>query len=355
MSRSAQAGYIAFGPQVSKGTLMGSPVFYKYRATDIDFGAVEPGGLLPPEIASVLVPTGAYKLGVFAGGGMTIIPRLVDDIGWLLHGLLGDVSTSAPAGLVRTHTFKFPADETARKWFNIRKWVPASTNYAEDVTDCILARMQVTLPQAGPVTMRFDAVGRVPTFEEDPTWTEETLDIGSSFPVVGTSGSYIKLPSFDTADQLATGCIIEYVNLLTTPQQEFVIGSQYPDDFAILQRAATIRWVYKWEDPALCRTIMTGAATGASAWSPEVFTSDFEARVEGFDPDVIGSTAAQQPYRLTFKADNVSWEPNGPIRLMGNNILAQEYVGTALEPTGANEYFEVELENVVTGYTWPAA
>ena len=355
MSRSAQAGYIAFGPQVSKGTLMGSPVFYKYRVTDIDFGAVEPGGLLPPEIASVIVPTGAYKLGVFAGGGMTFIPRLVDDLGWLLHGLLGNIATVGPAGGVYTHTFKFPTVQTDRKWMNIRKWVPASTNYAEDVQDCILARMQVTLPQAGPVTMRLDAVGRSPTFEENPTWSEETIDVGSSFPVVGTTGSYIKLPNFDTADQLATGCIIEYVNLLTTPQQEFVIGSQYPDDFAILQRAATFRWVYKWEDPDLCRAIMTGAASGVTAWTPEVFTSNFEARVEGTDDDVIGSTAAQQPFRLTFKADNVSWEPNGPIRLMGNNILAQEYVGTALEPTGANEYFEVELENAEAAYVWPVA
>jgi hypothetical protein len=334
---------------------MGSPVFYKYRATDIDFGAVEPGGLLPPEIASVLTPTGAYKLGVFAGGGMTIIPRLVGDIGWLLHGLLGNVASTGPAGGVYTHQFKFPADQTARKWFNIRKWVPASTNYAEDVQDCLLARAQFTLPQAGPASARIDAVGRSPTFEENPTWAEETLDEGDTFPVVGTSGSHIKLPSFDTADQPATGAVIEYVNMLTAPQQEFIIGSQYPDDFAILQRAATIRWVYKWEDPDLARTIMTGAATGQNAWSPEVFKSSFQAVIEGQDPDAIGTTAAPQPYRLRFKADNVSWEPSGPIRLMGNNILAVEYVGTALEPEGANEYFEIELENAVANYTWPVA
>lgn len=351
MSRSAQAGFIAFGPQSDKGS--GASTFYKYRATDIDFGAVEPGGLLPPEIASVMVPTGAYKLGVFAGGGFTLIPRLESDIGWLLYSLLGNISTGAPAGGVYTHTFKFPTDQTARKWLNIRKWVPASTNYAEDVTDCLLARLQLTLPQAGPVTARFDAVGRAPTFEENPTWSFDTMDAGSSFPVVGTSGSYIKLPSFDTADQPATGAIIEYVNMLTTPQQEFVIGSYYPDDFAILQRAATVRWVYKWEDPDLCRTIMTGAASGVTAWTPEVFTSTFEAQVEGYDDDIIGTTAAEQPYQLKVKLDNVSWEPNGPIRLMGNNILAQEYVGTALEPTGANEYIEVILKNAHAAYTWP--
>jgi len=354
MSRSAQAGYIAFGPQVDKGTLMGTPVFYKYRATDIDFGAVEPGGLLPPEIASVLVPTGAYKLGVFAGGGMTIIPRLVDDIGWLLHGLLGDWSAAGPVGDVYTHTFKFPTDQTARKWWNIHKFVPASTNYAEDVQDCLLARMQLTMPQAGPCSMRFDAVGRAPTFEEDPTWTEETIDDGDTFPVVGTTGSYIKLPDFETADQPATGCVIEYVNLITPPQQEFIIGSQYPDDFAILQRAMTVRWVYKWEDPDLCRKIMTGAVTGETGWTPEVFTSNFEARVEGANPTAIGTTLVEQPFRLTVKAAKVSWEPNGPIRLMGNNILAQEFIGTVLDPA-SGEYCEIELENEIDVYTWPVA
>ena len=354
MSRTAQAGYIALAPQVSKGTLMGSPIFYKFRATDIDFGAVEPGGLLPPEIASVLTPTGAYKLGAFAGGGFTFIPRLESDIGWLLHALLGNASV-AGTGSIKTHTFKFPSTPTDMKWMNIRKWVPASTNYAEDVTDCTLARLQLTLPQAGPVTARIDAVGRVPTFQEDPTWTENTMDDGDTFPVVGTSGSYIQLPDFDTNDQVATGCIIEYVNLLTTPQQEFIIGSQYPDDFAILQRAMTVRWVYKWEDPDLCRTIMTGAASGQTAWTPEVFTSNFEARVEGTDDDAIGSTTGvEQPYRLTVKAGKVTWEPNGPIRLMGNNILAQEYVGTAIEPD-SGEYCEIELENEAANYTWPAS
>lgn len=354
MSRSAQAGYIAFGPQEAKGTLSTGQAFYKYRATDIDFGAVEPGGILPPEIASIITPTGAYKMGVFAAGGFTFIPRLSDDIGWLLHGMMGNMSSAekTTGSGVYAHTAKFPTDPTQPKWFNVKKYIPGSSAMGENVLDCVIARVQFTLPQAGPVSARLDMVGRSPTFEEAPSWTISTLDDGDSFPVTGTPNSYIKLPSFNAAAQKATGAVIEMTSMTTTPQQEFVIGSYYPDDFVILQRAMTIRWVYKWEDPALCRTILTGAATGATAWTPQVYTSNFEAQCEGSNPTVIGGTGDEQAYRLKFTAGKVNWSPNGPIRLMGNNILAQEYIGTVLEPA-AGEYATFVLENAKTAYAWP--
>ena len=351
MSRSGQFGYIAMAPQISKSVPATTPVFYKYRATDIDFGAVEPGGLLPPEIAGIITPTGAYKLGAFGAGGFSFTPRLEDDIAWMLYALMGDTAVSGSA-LDFTHTFKFATDPTSTPWVTMRKWVPASTNYAENVLDCKVGRLRLTIPQAGPVSARVDFVGRVPTFLEDPTWTENTMDDGDTFAVAGASASYVKLPDFSASALPATGCIIEMTNMLSTPQQEFVIGSQYPDDFIVLSRAMTIRWVYKWEDPDLCRLIMTGAATGQTAWTPAVYTSDFEAAVVTA-ADYLPTTP-DTPYGLTVKAEKVSWEPNGPIRLMGNNILAVEFVGTALDPA-TGEYAEIELNNKVAAYTWPTA
>lgn len=349
MSRSGQYGYIAVGPQVSKGVLPTTPTFYKYRATDIDFGAVQPGGLLPPEIAGIITPTGAYKMGAFGAGGFTFIPRLEDDLGWLLYALMGTVSTSGSA-LDYDHTFKFATDPSSTPWLTLRKWVPASTAYGENVLDCKVGRLRLTIPQAGPVTARIDFVGRVPTFLEDPTWTVNTMDDGDTFAVAGASASYVKLPDFSASALPATGCVFEMTNMMSTPQQEFVIGSQYPDDFIVISRAATIRWVYKWEDPDLCRLIMTGAATGQTAWTPAVYSTDFEAQVVTA-ADYLPTTPVT-PYGLKITAEKVTWEPNGPIRLVGNNILAQEFVGTALDPA-AGEYATLVLNNSAATYTWP--
>lgn len=355
MSRSAQQGYIAIAPQVSKGTLPGSPVYYKIRATDIDFGAVEPGGLLPPEIASIVTPTGAYKMGVFAAGGFSFIPRLEADLGWLLGGLMGASDSNEDTGSIGTgkyfHDFTFDTDPTSLPWFTVHKFVPSSANMFEDVLDCKIARLRLTIPQAGPVAARLDMVGRSPTWPESPSWTEDTMDDGDSFPVAGATGAFLKLPTFSASAIAATGAIIEMTNMMTTPQQELVIGSQYPDDFVVLQRAATIRFVYKWEDPALCRAIMTGSTSGVTSWTPNVYTSDFQAKVLSTDTTALGGDEA---FALQVDAAKVSWEPNGPIRLVGNNILAQEFVGTALEPA-SGDYFRIQLKNAETGYTWPTS
>ena len=94
MSFSGQSGLIAYGPQSAKG--VAAATFYQFAATDIDFDAISPGGILPPEIAGVLTPRGAYKMGVFAAGGFSFIPRLDGDLGWLLLGPFGEVE-SVPA------------------------------------------------------------------------------------------------------------------------------------------------------------------------------------------------------------------------------------------------------------------
>jgi len=264
---------------------------------------------------------------------------------------MGDVaSTEVETGAAYDHVFKFDTDPTQTPWSTIRKHIPSSGDADESVLDCKIARARFTIPQAGPIAARFDAVGRVPSFPEGESWTTADLDDGDSFPVAGSPGSFVKLPTFSASALPATGCIVEMINMMTTPQQELVIGAQYPDDFVVLQRVATVRFVYKWEDPALCRTIMTGASSGSTTWTPKVYTSDFQAVVKVADPIALGT----QPQALTFDAEKVQWEPNGPIRLVGNNILAQEYVGTALEPS-SDEYFTITLRNGEEGYTWPVA
>lgn len=351
MSYGAQTGVIAISPLVSKSTPAGSPKWYKFRATDIDFDAISPGGVLPPEIAGILTPTGAYKSGIFAAGGFSIIPRLDGDLGWLLYGLMGYV-TSGSAAQGYTHTFKYPADQTELPWFEVRRVTPGDTDLYLDVMDCKVARARLTIPQAGPLAARVDLVGRSPTFPSGSSWTYETMDDSDAFPIANATG-YFKMPDFDADALPVTGMVFEWMNLMTTPQEEMVVGSNYPDDFGVRGRAMTARFIYRWKDPDLYRRIFTGAVSGSTAWTPEVFTSDLEAKVT--TPGNWLGTPASVPLSLVIKAEKVEFAPNGPVRLLGNQTIAVEYVGTVLTPDDETPYCQVVLANDVATYTWPAS
>ncbi len=571
MSYSGQTGVIAIGPQTGKGVV--ATTFYQFAATDIDFDAISPGGVLPPEIAGVLTPRGAYKMGVFAAGGFSFIPRLDGDLGWLLLGLFGEVETVpafanaildwqtivdsddvydsdtgdwftqpsspriialftedsdfdsdfivtitglgpqgeavsesigaglstagnagtdvfasvssviitgldsdnegskfaigwlatdavdmaclawttgdgsaivyvdsditnppvasvlqltfadqaggdiGPAGgsfvvsgtdatgatvtdtlildsditrIVGTqvfatitgmvgdsdldsdayialgyvsqeayeHFFTYGASQEVIDWTTIRKVVPGETYLYTQALDCKLAMMRFIIPQAGPVAARIDAVGRVPTFPNGSAWSYDTMDDADAFPVANAPG-YFRFTQDGAINSLGvTGMVFEIINLLTTPQEEMTVGSNYPDDFGVRGRAVTARFVYRWKNPELCLQIMTGAIDG-DAWNANVFTTDLEAAVT--TPGVMGDDQ-EEGWQLRFVAPKVEFRQNGPIRLVGNQTIAIEYIGSVLTPEGSGspawsgdgEYFAVALRNEVASYSWPS-
>ena len=351
MSYGAQTGVIAMSPLVSKGVAAAAPKWYKFRATDIDFDAISPGGVLPPEIAGILTPTGAYKSGIFAAGGFSIIPRLDGDLGWLLYGLMGKI-TSGSAAQGYSHLFSYPTDQTELPWFEVRRTTPGSSDLYLDVMDCKIARFRLTIPQAGPLAARVDMVGRSPTFPTTgSSWTNETMDDSDAFPVANATG-FFKLPTFSATALPVTGMVFEWMNLLTTPQEEMVVGSNYPDDFGVRGRAMTARFIYRWKDPDLYRMIFTGAVSGATAWTPEVYTSDLQAKVT--TPGSWLGSPASAPLSFQVDAQKIEFAPNGPVRLLGNQTIAVEYVGTVLTPD-SGDYCQIRLGNAETGYTWPSS
>lgn len=566
MSFSGQSGVIAIGPQSAKGVV--ATTFYRYAATDIDFDAISPGGVLPPEIAGILTPRGAYKMGVFAAGGFSFIPRLDGDLGWILLGLFGEVETidanlnrvldwqdysgqdsdwvyedsdgwitdpptprklaavgsvaadtlttviitgTAPDNSVVTetltltgltpvtgnrifktvtsvgfgvvdadraliavgwmdpnkaavrlytegtgasqvfttlitnppsprvlqvsvgaavqpagadaisvivagtdangisvtetitcdsaweavglqvfrtvtsvtldsdldadeyaavgyetedakeHFFTYAADQETIDWVTIRKVIPGDTKLWMQALDCKLAMARFIVPQAGPIAARIDGVGRVPTFPENPAdsdWAYETMDDPDAFPIANATGMFRFTQDFAFNELGVTGMIFEIVNLLTTPQEEMVVGSNFPEDFGVRGRAVTCRFVYRWKNPDLTRQIMTGTVTGEEAWTPSVFTTDLEALVT--TPGGMGDDQ-EDPYRLRFIAPKVEFRQNGPVRLVGNQTIAVEYIGSVLTPEGTGsplrggdgEYFAVALRNEEASYVWP--
>jgi hypothetical protein len=266
------------------------------------------------------------------------------------------------------HFFSYGADQEVIDWMTIRKVVPGDTDYFCEVLDCKLAMARFIVPQAGPVAARIDAVGRVPSFPEDvqATWDSEADadDDPDQFPIANATGFFKITDKEGNIDSLGvTGMIFEIVNLLTTPQEEMTVGSNYPDDFGVRGRAVTCRFVYRWKDPELCRQIMTGASAGSTAWTAEVFTTDVEAEVSVPGKADSGGLAllTDEPLVMRFSAPKVEFRQNGPLRLVGNQTIAVEFIGSVLTSEGSGnqyeggdgDYFVVELQNQVLSYAWP--
>ena len=125
------------------------------------------------EIGSGPFPTFPYKAGYIIGGGVEMMPRLEDSVGWLLYSALGDHSVGAAVDGVYPHTFvPDSTDKSLVNWLSLRKYIPqtegdASTDLGELYTDCKPTNLTLTLPNDMPITARWDFMGRTFTLVDD--------------------------------------------------------------------------------------------------------------------------------------------------------------------------------------------
>ncbi len=337
----------------------------RHEARDIDYDAQNVQSTLPLEVGRTIVPKGAYKSGVAVGGGMSILPRLENSIGVILLGALGSATTvsNSPESGVNTHTFSFdPLKQDYSPWMAVRKAVPGGQGirgkgvigYDNKVTST-----RFSIPAAAPVEARVDFMGRVPVFDNYPeSWTV-TQDYESFESLLIACKASFKMPTLSANAQPVTQVTIDIMNNLTGPQQEFIIGSYFMDDIAMLTRAMTIRFMYKWYDPELYERSM-GNALNATAWDPAPFITEKSGGNYAFQIDATTSklipSGTVTPYTLTIRATKVYWQPVGGVVLQAGGIVMQQYAGTVLQPTVVTDpYAEFLLTNGSASYTVPAA
>lgn len=343
----AQTGAFGWGIQTAKGTL--ATVWYRHKANDINFGTQQDLRTFPLEVGGGITPTGAYKGGAFIAGGATFQPRLEDQLGWMIKALMGAVATTpdTPEVGVNEHIFKFATDVSSLPWISVRKLVPGTAKLGEIGKDCKVTTMRFNFPQNGILQARMDAVGREPTLAETAavdawTWFAANEDY-VSVPITCTTDAFVKVPASGSALPVVN-LSVTMANNLTSPQQEMIIGSPYPDDFVPVSRAATIQATVKWADPDLYQQIVTGSA-GGTAWSATPYVTDFQAKVTS--PGVIGATATK--YTLIIDAERVMWSAGGPPVLAGGEMVMMPLVGTVIEPT-SGEYLTFTVLNEAATY-----
>jgi hypothetical protein len=359
MTVTAQAGVFSLAPQAAKlgdSTFsIGDYSWYRYKAMSANIGVQEMQDLQPLEVGGVIVPTGAYKSGAFFGGSVELLPRIEGDIGWLIYALMGSVSTvsNSPETGLYTHYFRYPESQTAIKYLALRKVVPEASGaaYGEGGYDSIVAAAQFTVPQSGQVTSRFDFLGRVPFFEDDPSgwiYADDYEDF-QSIPLSCKGGFSIGGVSYPLL-----GAQVAFNIQTTTPQQEMIVGAYHPDDFAMLSKGVSIKTTLKWANADLYNEIRTGSSTGAT-WSPfpllkeSGVTEALELYVES--PGNISGKS--HPYSLKFLADKVTIRADGPPTLEPGNMVTIPLTIDVIDPGSSNQYFEVVLVNEQSGYAWP--
>lgn len=364
MAVTAQTGVLSFGAQTGKG--VPATTFYKHRASDIDLATISDDRLGPPEVGGIPTPTIPYRAGVMASGGATIMPRLQNTFGWLLHGALGRVSSTAGQDAlgatvtgITNHEFLFHTDAGFVPWMNFRKEIPGSASdnsddLGENYSDCKIVALTFTLPNDGLITSRVDVLGRAAEqiFDDAPSWTygNTLYEDYESIPIGCTVGGYLKVPGFSATALPITQATISLTNAPLDIRQEKVYGSPYLEDVTIIGRQAQIDVIVKWNDPQLYMSILTGSTTGTN-WVSAPFVQDLD--VYALSPATIPGTSPLSPWGMRVRAAAVMYQVVGGIRLAGGQAVMMRLQGTAIASAG--EYLRINVGNTVaaTGYAWP--
>lgn len=356
MTVAASQGVIGWGGQTAKGTL--ATTWYRHKAVQVETGAQQDVRQFPQEVGGGFHPTGAYKRMGFAAGQVVMHPRLQDVIGWLLYAGVGGLSTisgTPEAGMYR-HQITPPSDFCDMKWISVRKEVPAgcdvgSENLGEILKDVRVGGIRFAAEAGGLAQMAATFVGREPKLSETgvDTWTwDNSYEDKEGVPTAAASDQV----DVGGTTYAATNIIVDIQNQFTTPDEELIIGSYYPDDMILQQQVMNVRWTYKWEDPELYKAIVSGTeveAAGEIDWSPTVHTDSFTAAFKS--PG--NATGMSNPWRIEFYAPEMVWQAAGSPRLVGGGWLSLEFQGIAQEPT-SGDTFRVRLDNLTSGYTWPS-
>lgn len=294
-------------------------------------GSVAPQNMFLPleqEIGGGAMLRDVVKAGIQSAGTLDFIPRPTN-IGMLLMGALGSsggTPTTNGDGSY-SHVFSLPVDQFDAPYYTIRS-SPGGI-WGEQLQDCRVAGLVFSFTGARFVEAAAMFVGGLPTMNIAMTgWDVQTyLDSGPQFlsPV-----SDIELPSGEQAKVLSGSIAF---GLQIPMEEQYIVGSYSPDDFAINQRSAVITLNLKIDDKDLYEKIMYDPVGTVSAWTADVY-KEGDLKLDLISPEAAGSdTGGVTPYSLSFDFqttdDNIVWSA-APIAMRAGRQVVMQVTGTVL-------------------------
>lgn len=326
------------------------------RATMVNYGYQQQQGELPPTVGSTLTSYGVYKGMVAAGGSISFLPTLEEDIGWLLYGSLG-ASSTVDAGAYGVHTFTFAANESQIPWMAIRKKIPGKGNFPPQGMngfDNLIRQFAFSIQSGAPLEANMEVMGLFAELDSHPeVWTSEGYENFQTVPIA--SNAEIRIPTVQNTAFSATQAAIALQNNLSGPREEGQIGSYYMDDLTVLNRSLTIRMMLKWQSPDLYQRGFGGL--GQSTWSPQPFVTEYDSVTGQYAVDILVNApyniaGTSTPCSLRVIANRVAWQPDGDVELRPGGTVMQAWTGTVIYD--ATSFCKFILTNArQTAYTWP--
>lgn len=331
-----------FAKQVAKGTI---------NVTDAEFlyllyteGGIGPDNQFLPldqEVGGGAMARSVVKTGVVTSGVFNLIPR-PSTLARAFDGLIGE-DTISGTGPSYTHTIEHDdADEFAAPYFTFRS-APGNM-WGETFQDCRFASIMLQWRAADYLRAQMAVMGGEPVPGVTmTTWLPSTyVDNGPQFiaPI-----SKIELP-----DGTSAKCIRgTFAGGLVIPlEEQWIVGSYYPDDFSINQRSYIFNLTLKVEDDVLYEKCMYDKDAGGN-WAANMFAEanlDFE-----FTSDVEADTGI--PYTININANaqtaasgdaNVYWTAQ-PIGLRSGRQVLLNLTGMFVRGPSGQEPITITATN----------
>jgi hypothetical protein len=343
----SEKSYIGFAKQTAKGTPNVTDAEYTYFL--FTEGGIGPDNQFLPldqEVGGGAMARSVVKTGVVSSGVFTAIPRPTM-IGNILTGLIGK-DTITGTGPSYTHTIEHDTSEFDAPWYSFRS-APGDI-WGETFQDIRMQALTLNWKAADYVRAQLAVIGGLPVPNVTKTaWAPATyIDNGPQFiaPV-----STIEIPD-GTSAKCLRGTFS--AGLQIPLEEQWIVGSYYPDDFAINQRTYVFNLTVKIDDKVLYNKSMYDPDDGA-LWAVEMFKEadlGFE-----FVSDVEADTAVPFSLRIDANAQtqasgdaNVYWTAQ-PIGLRAGRQVTLNMTGIFVRGPSAHEPISITLVNTDTpGY-----
>jgi hypothetical protein len=348
----AEGSFYGIAKQSAKGTVNSTHNDFTYLL--FREGAVAPNNLMLPlemEIGGGALPRSMVKAGVTSGGMLDFIPR-PKSLGIFLMGALGKSlapvqGTGDDVGSY-SHVFTLPADQFVQPYYTLRG-APAGA-FGEQFQDMKVATLAVSMRAANYMEGAVSFMGGLPKPIATTDWAVPAkVDGGPQF--LAPLGK-IELP---TGTTLKVNQATLMVSNIIPLDEQWVIGSYSPDDFALVQRSIILQMRVKFDAStggALYKKLAYEPVAGSpEGWAASVF-KEGRILIESKSDMYSGTAPASRPHSLKIEANgqtagagNVFFSVE-PIALRaGSQIMMNITAMFMADPTGTNEPIKITLIN----------
>ncbi len=343
----AEGSYLGFAKQVSAGTPIVADASFTYLL--FQDGGLSPNNVyLPtePEVGGGAFQRNVLKAGVYSAGRLTFIPRPAS-LGFMLHGLLGCVTTTDLTGGAYSHVFApLDVDQFSAPYFTARQ-APGNI-WGESMQDVRFSALSLNWRGGNFLRGEVAMIGGLPVkVASMATWLPAAkVDSGPQFlaPL-----SKIEVPDA-TVLSVLSGSFAASASIPL--DEQWIVGSYAPQGLDIVQKAFMLSLAIKITDATLYSKIMYDPAAG-SAWVASMFK---EANLDiSFVSDALAKTAV--PYSVSIAANghtgdglsNVAWTAQ-PLNLRAGKQIVMGITGMFLADHAGGDPLTVTLVNQKISY-----